>query len=61
MIDAGKTFYNQIIEHLPKLGVRQIDAVLLTHGHAGMERRGSITVHQMLTLNIEMGDSEERT
>ncbi|GAA5909601.1 hypothetical protein JCM8208_007197 [Rhodotorula glutinis] len=34
LIDCGKTFYGGAIEHWPKHGLREIDAVLLTHAHA---------------------------
>ncbi|KAK3275783.1 hypothetical protein CYMTET_16104 [Cymbomonas tetramitiformis] len=34
MVDAGKTMRTAVIESFPKFGVRDIDALLLTHGHA---------------------------
>ncbi|GAA6057190.1 hypothetical protein JCM3770_004369 [Rhodotorula araucariae] len=34
LIDCGKTFYSGAIEHWPAKGLREIDAVLLTHAHA---------------------------
>ncbi|WFC98437.1 hypothetical protein MYAM1_001164 [Malassezia yamatoensis] len=34
LIDCGKSFYSSAIEQFPKYGLRRIDAVLLTHGHA---------------------------
>ncbi|GAA6020459.1 hypothetical protein JCM10207_000007 [Rhodosporidiobolus poonsookiae] len=34
LIDCGKTFLTSAIEHWPKHGLREIDAVILTHEHA---------------------------
>ncbi|KAM0792027.1 hypothetical protein ACM66B_006254 [Microbotryomycetes sp. NB124-2] len=34
LIDAGKTFRQQALKYFPKLGLRKIDACILTHGHA---------------------------
>jgi len=34
LIDAGKNFQAAALEWFPKYGLRPIDAVLLTHGHA---------------------------
>ncbi|BGP03990.1 metallo-beta-lactamase domain containing protein [Rhodotorula toruloides] len=34
LIDCGKTFLSGALEHWPKQGLREIDAVLLTHAHA---------------------------
>ncbi|BGO96145.1 hypothetical protein NBRC10512_002473 [Rhodotorula toruloides] len=34
LIDCGKTFLSGALEHWPKRGLREIDAVLLTHAHA---------------------------
>jgi L-ascorbate metabolism protein UlaG (beta-lactamase superfamily) len=34
VIDAGKTFQAASIEWFPQYGLRKIDAVLITHGHA---------------------------
>lgn len=34
VIDVGKTFQAAAAEWFPKYGLRQIDAVLLTHAHA---------------------------
>ena len=34
LIDAGKNFQAAALEWFPKYGLRRIDAVLLTHGHA---------------------------
>ncbi|KAI7907718.1 beta-lactamase-like protein [Cokeromyces recurvatus] len=34
LIDCGKTFYTSAIEILPKYGVRELDGVIITHGHA---------------------------
>ncbi|BGP35884.1 hypothetical protein JCM10296v2_007736 [Rhodotorula toruloides] len=34
LIDCGKTFLSGALEHWPKHGLREIDAVLLTHAHA---------------------------
>lgn len=31
---CGKTFYSAAMEHWPKRGFREIDAVLLTHPHS---------------------------
>ena len=41
LIDAGKNFQAAALEWFPRYGLRRIDAVLLTHGHAdgmGMRR-----------------------
>ena len=37
VIDAGKTFQAASLEWFPKYGLRKIDAVLITHGHADGE------------------------
>lgn len=34
LIDCGKTIREVAVRHFPSLGVREIDAVVLTHGHA---------------------------
>ena len=34
MVDAGKTMREACLRHLPRYGVRGIDALLLTHAHA---------------------------
>jgi phosphoribosyl 1,2-cyclic phosphodiesterase len=34
LVDCGKTAREACMRHLPSLGVRTIDAVVLTHGHA---------------------------
>ena len=34
VIDVGKSFLHSAVEWFPKYGLRQIDAVLLTHAHA---------------------------
>lgn len=34
LIDCGKTFYRDSLKHFPKRGLRKIDGLLLTHGHA---------------------------
>lgn len=34
LIDCGKTTREAAIAHFPKLGVKNIDAIVLTHGHA---------------------------
>ena len=41
LIDAGKNFQAAALEWFPKYGLRRIDAVLLTHGHADGKRRHS--------------------
>ena len=38
LIDAGKNFQAAALEWFPKYGLRRIDAVLLTHGHADGKR-----------------------
>lgn len=38
LIDAGKNFQAAALEWFPKYGLRRIDAVLLTHGHADGRR-----------------------
>lgn len=34
LIDCGKTTREAAIRHFPKLGVQNVDAIVLTHGHA---------------------------
>lgn len=34
LIDCGKSFYESALRFFPRHGLRRIDAVLLTHGHA---------------------------
>lgn len=34
MIDCGKTIRETAMRNFPKLGIRQVDAIVLTHGHA---------------------------
>ncbi|SHO78510.1 Uncharacterized protein MSYG_2857 [Malassezia sympodialis ATCC 42132] len=34
LIDCGKSFYESALRYFPRYGLRRIDAVLLTHGHA---------------------------
>ncbi|ORY93204.1 metallo-beta-lactamase family protein [Syncephalastrum racemosum] len=34
LIDCGKTFYESALDIFPKYGIRYIDGVILTHGHA---------------------------
>ncbi|KAI0565868.1 Ribonuclease Z/Hydroxyacylglutathione hydrolase-like protein [Gracilaria domingensis] len=34
LIDCGKTMRDATMRHFPKLGVRDVDAIVLTHGHA---------------------------
>ncbi|KAI9230450.1 MAG: beta-lactamase-like protein [Piptocephalis tieghemiana] len=34
LIDCGKTFYASALDWFPKYGIREIHAVILTHGHA---------------------------
>ncbi|KAI8366045.1 metallo-beta-lactamase family protein [Radiomyces spectabilis] len=34
LIDCGKTFYESAIQLFPRYGIRELDAVILTHGHA---------------------------
>ncbi|KAL4401949.1 hypothetical protein ACI68E_001600 [Malassezia pachydermatis] len=34
LIDCGKSFYESALQYFPQHGLRRIDAVLLTHGHA---------------------------
>lgn len=34
LIDCGKTVREAALRHLPPLGVRRVDAIVLTHGHA---------------------------
>ncbi|CEQ43162.1 SPOSA6832_05065, partial [Sporobolomyces salmonicolor] len=34
LVDCGKTFFTSALEHWPRKGLREIDAVILTHAHA---------------------------
>lgn len=34
LIDCGKTFYHNAVKHLFRAGIRELDGVLITHGHA---------------------------
>ncbi|KAG2216504.1 hypothetical protein INT45_013082 [Circinella minor] len=34
LIDCGKTFYDSALHIFPKYGIRELDGVILTHGHA---------------------------
>ncbi|KAL1930839.1 hypothetical protein VTP01DRAFT_9976 [Rhizomucor pusillus] len=34
LIDCGKTFYESALELFPRYGIRELDGVILTHGHA---------------------------
>lgn len=34
VIDVGKTFIQAALEWFPRYGLRKIDAVIITHGHA---------------------------
>jgi phosphoribosyl 1,2-cyclic phosphodiesterase len=38
MLDIGKTAREACLRHFPKLGVKTVDAVVLTHGHADAVR-----------------------
>ncbi|CAN8076984.1 unnamed protein product [Agarophyton chilense] len=53
LIDCGKTMRDAMMRHLPIIGVRDVDAIVLTHGHAdavlGLDdardlQRGSVRV-----------------
>lgn len=46
LIDTGKNFQAAAVEWFPKYGLRRIDAVLLTHGHADGGR-----IHSCYTSN----------
>ncbi|CAO3663939.1 unnamed protein product [Umbelopsis vinacea] len=34
LVDCGKTFYQSAIDIFPRYGIREIDGLILTHGHA---------------------------
>ncbi|ORX50961.1 hypothetical protein DM01DRAFT_1337570 [Hesseltinella vesiculosa] len=47
LIDCGKTFYESAIQLFPKYGIRELDALVLTHGH--MDAMGGLDDMRMLT------------
>ncbi|KAI5475166.1 hypothetical protein MNV49_001853 [Pseudohyphozyma bogoriensis] len=58
LIDCGKTFYSAALEHWPKKGLREIDALLITHPHAdailGLDDLRGWTLHQNVQKSIQI-------
>ncbi|KAG1149234.1 hypothetical protein G6F37_004361 [Rhizopus arrhizus] len=71
LIDCGKTFYTSAITILPQYGIRELDGVILTHGHAdacyglddlrGWTLNSSIQPHINLYLSSECMEVVART
>ncbi|KAL8276368.1 hypothetical protein RQP46_011213 [Phenoliferia psychrophenolica] len=58
LIDCGKTFWSGAMEHWPKKGLREIDALLITHPHAdailGLDDLRGWTLHQNVQDTIDI-------
>ncbi|RUP48201.1 beta-lactamase-like protein [Jimgerdemannia flammicorona] len=71
LIDSGKTFYESALRLFPRYRIREIDALIITHGHAdamhGMDdlrawtSKGSIQSHIPIYLNAETMRTVEET
>ncbi|KAI8645858.1 beta-lactamase-like protein [Parasitella parasitica] len=63
LIDCGKTFYTSAIEILPKYGIRELDGVIITHGHAdacyGMDDLRGWTLGGIIQPHIDVHLSPE--
>jgi len=54
VIDVGKNFQAAAVEWFPKYGLREIDAVIITHAHAD----GSICLFEIVA-GVDSLDSHE--
>ncbi|KAI9306920.1 beta-lactamase-like protein [Cunninghamella echinulata] len=58
IIDCGKTFYESSINLFPMYGIRQIDAVILTHGHldsiSGLDDLRSLTLGNSIQDKVDI-------
>ncbi|CAO0802931.1 unnamed protein product [Mucor circinelloides] len=63
LIDCGKTFYTSAIEILPKYDIRELDGVIITHGHAdacyGMDDLRGWTLGGIIQPHIDVHLSPE--
>lgn len=63
LIDCGKTFYESALELFPRYGIRELDAVILTHGHAdacyGMDALRQWTLGGAVQKHIDIFLSSE--
>ncbi|KAI9012558.1 beta-lactamase-like protein [Phycomyces nitens] len=63
LIDCGKTFYASAIEIFSRYGIRKLDGVILTHGHAdamnGIDDLRQWTLHGAIQKNIDIYLSPE--
>lgn len=60
LIDAGKNFQAAALEWFPKYGLRRIDAVLLTHGHADGKHTSVFYVTLLLfSLHLAMNGLDD--
>lgn len=63
LIDCGKSFYTSALEVFPRYGLRRIDAVLLTHGHAdamlGLDDLRSWTMHGCIQDHVDVYLTQE--
>ncbi|KAI8138473.1 beta-lactamase-like protein [Fennellomyces sp. T-0311] len=63
LIDCGKTFYDSALHIFPRYGIRYLDAVILTHGHAdacyGMDGLRQWTLGGAVQKSIDIYLSDE--
>ncbi|KAK4046664.1 hypothetical protein OIO90_006476 [Microbotryomycetes sp. JL221] len=56
LIDCGKSFLTSALEHWPKHGLREIDALLITHAHAdamlGLDDLRGWTLHGIIQQSV---------
>ena len=50
MIDAGKTMRDSCIRHFYNNQIEQVDAVIITHGHAGKQHSSYLSILHTYTL-----------